>query len=427
MSGSTFIGSGALQNVGGSNNTAIGTESSRSILAGGNNNTTLGYFSGRTITTGDNNTIIGYRGGVSIADQKIGLTLGNSNTLIGANAGHALNTGSNNIILDTSGFNTGDVSNRFIVHSNGTILMDGDFATGILTATSGINVVSGYYISSTLTLSRNADNISIGTPGFLGLVGGFQNTCFGDMAGQLISSGQRNVLIGHSAGSSINIGGANQCLGAFAGDGITSGSFNVCIGDFADVPNPVATDQLDIRGQAPYIGGLMFGTKRLNPSVFADVDLGSSALPWRSLYLETSGGIPTPLNYYEEYTTAYLIDEVGVSSAPLGTMINLTFIRVGRMVTLHWDESIFITIANLQINGISSLPARFKPLYQTIATTSNETNFKIQVYNNSALATGTLTIYGAGNIGLIWRLGETGGFTNAVQCGIIPSGVSYTI
>jgi hypothetical protein len=114
------LGVGASGNATGSNNVAVGRNSlgalstastNNGVAVGslalnnvqGDNNTAVGYQAGRSVSTGTNNTIIGYNAAFSGANN---LSTGSNNTLIGNAAAASANSVSNEITLGNSSIAT---------------------------------------------------------------------------------------------------------------------------------------------------------------------------------------------------------------------------------------------------------------------------------------------------------------------------------
>jgi hypothetical protein len=114
------LGVGASGNATGSNNVAVGRNSlgalstastNNGVAVGslalnnvqGDNNTAVGYQAGRSVSTGTNNTIIGYNAAFSGTNN---LSTGSNNTLIGNAAEASANSVSNEITLGNSSIST---------------------------------------------------------------------------------------------------------------------------------------------------------------------------------------------------------------------------------------------------------------------------------------------------------------------------------
>lgn len=130
MSGSTFIGVGALANGNAEDiddTTVIGYKSAN-VMYGGGSNTFIGSKSGLVFESGSNNTFIGAKSGI------LAQSSGN-NTCVGSSAGAGIIFGSGNIFIGTgAGASLGDVSNTLDIGG----LIGGNLLTGILQMPGGI-------------------------------------------------------------------------------------------------------------------------------------------------------------------------------------------------------------------------------------------------------------------------------------------------
>jgi len=82
-----------------------------------------------------------------------------------------------------------------------------------------------------------------------------------------------------------------------------------------------------------------------------------------SLVLPTTGGVPTPLTYYEEYTNPSFVWNSGSNYTPTSVTLTINIVRVGRMVTMHIPAFSVTGNGGTQAVFISNtaIPSRFVP------------------------------------------------------------------
>ena len=173
------------------NNIAIGKENwETGLLAGATGNTIYGIECGDAITSADNCTLMGYFAGDAI-------TTGKNNTCLGGSAGSTSAAMENSTFI---GYNCGGVFSNAALQNTmtGVLAFSGGGANrsnynsgygynslnDINTVGAGYNSAFGYYSGAAITSGRN-------------------NVCFGDFAGDNVSSsslttGRRNIFIGTS-------------------------------------------------------------------------------------------------------------------------------------------------------------------------------------------------------------------------------------
>jgi trimeric autotransporter adhesin len=179
------VGSEALANSDGADNTAIGYRAAYS-LAGGSSytesykNTFIGYLCGEMATGGTNNVAIGNEAGYLLSAGSSG------NVLVGSTAGKNITSGSGNVLV-----------------GNNIQTTEGVFNSGI-GGNSGISFTNGSY-----NTWAGADAIKSNK------LGGY-NTALGASAQRDDSSGYFNVYVGAFAGASTQ-GSNNLFIGPFAG------------------------------------------------------------------------------------------------------------------------------------------------------------------------------------------------------------------
>lgn len=180
------VGSEALANSDGADNTAIGYRAGYSLVGGSSytesyKNIFLGYLCGENATGGINNVSIGNEAGYNL---KAG---SNGNIVIGSDAGKNITTGSGNCLI-------------------------------------GNNVQSG----------TGSLNTGIGGNSGSSFTTGSYNTWMGGDALKSNKTGAYNTALGASAGREDSTGNFNVYIGAFAGT-YTQGYNNLFIGPFAGV------------------------------------------------------------------------------------------------------------------------------------------------------------------------------------------------
>lgn len=136
-------------------------------------------------------------------------------------------------------------------------------------------------------------------------------------------------------------------------------------------------------------------------------DLTMTSLNLNSLYLSSMGGVPTELNYFEEYSYTATWDvsaSTTTSTIYLRRIGNTVWISLGVLVhTLTGGASTFV------LQSASYLPTRFRPYTNTI--------FQIPIRENSTdLDTpGAFICNNTGQI--IFYKNMTGGSFSTGQCG----------
>jgi len=329
---STAIGYKALYNTTGGANTAIGPEAIMGASSGatGTDNTAVGYMSMRSltsgtynsalgesslfqVTSGQHNVGIGYYAGfnitsgnnnIAIGQQSLdALTSGSHSIAIGSNAGGSSVTGQNNIFLGSycgatlggsAGYNvligpqsiygggTAAASrtatgNSCLGWQNFFEMTTGNYNTAVgyessrLVSTGSYNVTVGYqsYRDGVNTGSRNiaigpwcmkegtvtgADNVAMGNGALKKCTSGENNVAIGTVAGENSTTASNNTLVGRYAGNDITTGGANACFGHFAGQKITTTEKNTCLGGQAGMEITTGANNTCVGYNAGYTG-----------------------------------------------------------------------------------------------------------------------------------------------------------------------------
>jgi hypothetical protein len=135
------------------------------------------------------------------------------------------------------------------------------------------------------------------------------------------------------------------------------------------------------------------------------------------LYLPSTGGSPSSLNYYEEYTQSATF----TGAAKITTGVTLKLVRIGKLVnmTMVASEAIPFTATSVDaLYGSPQLPPRFCP------SGNNYVRIPIVMINNGVFVTGIFTISSSdGNFNL-YNTGYTG-FTGG--CYIVPFSASWSV
>ena len=129
-------------------------------------------------------------------------------------------------------------------------------------------------------------------------------------------------------------------------------------------------------------------------------NLTSSTINVTNLFLPTSGGTPSSLNYYEEYSFSDTFN-IGLTVVKTSASITIDIVRVGKQVTIHIPGFLFssagytTTSSNLYQTGI--IPTRFLP----IRVNNNNTScyYMCVCTNNSGTASGTCYLVYNGSTG----------------------------
>lgn len=175
-------------------------------------------------------------------------------------------------------------------------------------------------------------------------------------------------------------------------------------------PSPVALDHkklysiqvedLDVLGDATFVGSIAINQISGDLKVTGTVDA-------KDVKLQTLGGTPTLLNYYEEYkhTTTFS----GGITVPTSTNVKVT--RIGRVVTA-WFESIIATgDGNTNMGMDVQFPARFLP---ASSGSSSTTAFIVSLVRNGTFVIGRMDVDSGGSLNITYDAATAGvtGFPN---------------
>jgi hypothetical protein len=134
-----------------------------------------------------------------------------------------------------------------------------------------------------------------------------------------------------------------------------------------------------------------------------------------TVYLPTSGGTPSPLAYYEEKSFGAL-----ALTGAVATTTACTATKSGNIVNLNFAASTPATASTDALtlsSSAGSLTSGYAP--------SVEKQFACLVYNNAAIAAGTLKI--ATNGAVTFYVSPQTTFTPSANCGVLGTSVSYTV
>ena len=423
--GNRNIGFGAnvLYNVTGTDNIAMGNNAGIGIVAGGYNialgtesmnnagtiagfyNIAMGYNTLRQLTSGESN--------IGIGASVMGLlTAGQQNIAIGDTAGGSIFTGSANIAIGRGSLRNG--APTIVGSRNIAIGASSNFA---ILSSGNDNISMGQDAGT--SISTGSNNIAIGNTsmGDVANLTGSNNTAVGNLAGRILfGAATGNTFIGNQAGTNMTSGSNNVCIGTQSGNAGT-GSNNIFIGNTAGNATAAnSSNQLIVRQNATTLISGDFSTGSVT---IASVQFSSNNVTSNSILLQTTGGTPTALNYYEEFS---LVEPVSEFISPVNVTMTLT--RVGRNVTLTISSVTpqAISGANRPIIGsANSFPARFRP--------QASSQFSINFTTGSAVNTGLLSwdpnTFGPG-LGA-WFIATATNNNPTTSCGWGNINVSYNV
>jgi hypothetical protein len=164
-------------------------------------------------------------------------------------------------------------------------------------------------------------------------------------------------------------------------------------------------------------------TGDLVPATDNTYDIGSSALKWKNtysngLFLQTTGGTASNLNYYEVYT--HVTTFTGPYAAPVSN--NFIINRIGNICVARIPALSAAATSAATISITTLLPARFRPISVSAVTGT------FLALDNSAAAQGRYQIVNTGD--LIFGVGTTaiGNYTNTGNAGLsLDTVLTWTI
>ena len=134
-----------------------------------------------------------------------------------------------------------------------------------------------------------------------------------------------------------------------------------------------------------------------------------------SIYLPTSGGTASGLNFYEEYL--HSTNFSGIWASPQAGTIKIT--RIGRQITLFIPELYVIANTSATIAMATILPARFRP--------SDNCSNSVRVTDNNVSLFGTIKVYMDGNIAISAGASLSAVFSGVGSSGLNGSSIVYSI
>lgn len=137
-----------------------------------------------------------------------------------------------------------------------------------------------------------------------------------------------------------------------------------------------------------------------------------------SITLQTSGGTPADLNYYEEYSFSTTMS--GIWSSPQNITIYIR--RIGKIIFLAFPTITSISNASSFITITAPLPERFRP------TTTIGVSGSVDIIDNSVFLLGNCNITDGGII-TIYKQTSAGrdNFTSGGHAGVSSSAISFII
>jgi hypothetical protein len=249
-----------------SSNTAVGASALAVNEAGGTDNTAIGYQAADSNTTGDNNVAVG-----SQALQAN--TTASNNTAVGYQAAYSNTTGTVNVAIGTSALYSNTTGSQNTAVGDGALQLNttASFNTAVgrdameANTTGANNTALGWQALVSNTTASN--NTAVGYQAGYSNTTGQYNALFGYQAGYTNSTSSKNVCIGYQAGYTANTTGdayntfvgysagyltstgtINAYVGNGAGQLMTTGSKNTILGGYSG-----NQDGLDIRTASNYI------------------------------------------------------------------------------------------------------------------------------------------------------------------------------
>lgn len=244
------MGNRTLENlISGSGNIGVG----RSVMPGlqtGSDNTSIGAGSSLQIKPGaSSNTVIGALAGGSLNP---GMGIGSSNVLIGFEAGN-VHTGDNRLMIDVSSTNAplidGDFATRVLTVNNTLKVADlagvgdrsvvadanGQLKIGGASAVADLRLVTGGHITQDAGVGANGTSVSgssqiaIGD-GAMGGTTSHNNIAIGTSAANTATLGFSNIIMGNNSTNNGTLGYENIVMGTIAATNATGGNYNVMLG-----------------------------------------------------------------------------------------------------------------------------------------------------------------------------------------------------
>jgi len=242
----------------GQRNTGIGYSSGKDLTTG-YYNTFLGYYAGNNTTTGENNICIGYQATTSSATVDNEVTIGDSNIT-------KFRVPGIDVVLKDNG-GTPTQGHVLTVDANGEAGFAAASGGGGLSSDSRFNVLGGTDAGGNLNLSHSTSyvagyNVFLGHEAGKTCVTGYSNTAVGYQAFYSAQSVSHNTAFGRQALYTNNGGeqlcafgssalynataGNNSGFGYLAGNNITSGTNNTCIGHTAYASSATVSNEITL-------------------------------------------------------------------------------------------------------------------------------------------------------------------------------------
>ncbi len=264
-------------------------------------------------------------------------------------------------------------------------------------------VGAGSGVNVTLNVGQNNTGQGINT--LHDLTTGIGNTVMGSGAGELITTGSNNTIQGYLTGAlALTTGSNNTYIGSNSGGGIANAQNRTAIGYLVTNMN----DNTVILGNTANTDISSLGTSTLG-----------GVNPFASITLKSTGGTPSPLNFYEE--TQQSNTATGIWAGSQATTISYT--RIGRLVTISFPDVLVTATTASQITFSANIPSQYLP------ATPTHMCFPISVADNGSDAlgsivltdTGVITIYKAVSIANL-----TSTFTGSGVSGYHDFSISFT-
>ena len=322
--GNVAVGNNALLTEDdGTHSTAIGYESLKDLNSA-NYNTAVGSQSGANLTSGSSNTIMGQEALTTALTAAENVSIGYRSMFL-AEGGESQNVaiGVNSMKNVQEGSGGGDADYNIAIGYNA--LLGGDFAGADLQLRGNIAIGGNAMIAT--AANAQTGTIAIGESALADLTSGGSNTAIGFEAGTNVTTGGLNTFVGYLSGHGLDgsapLAGAyntclgeesgyllqgaahsNTCIGQGAGDVITTGTTNTLVGRGADPSSATGVNQTVIGSTA---------TGQQNNSV----TLGNAAVT--AVYMSSDGATGTGATIYGK---AFEMASNSGGGSPVSKMMN---------------------------------------------------------------------------------------------------------
>lgn len=355
------FGSGALENgvVSADNNTAMGGSALFNV-AGGADNTALGYNTGSALTSGSSNLALGKDAGSSWGAAV-------SNNICIANVGSAADSGV--VRIGTSGTHTSTVM-------VGTVNIPTCVVGTTLTISgTGITGGNGFGLSISDGILNVNNGNNVGRLRLYNNTGAFYS---GIRTGGLSASTEWILPTADATGFMVSDGSANLSLSA-------SPSFATT---FSNTTNATSTS---------------------TGSIITSGGIGVAKDIWcANVFLPTSGGTPTALNFCEVATVGLTPAGAFTTNGP--NPYNVSFTRIGNMIMAAFPSPGAFNASSTATGSFTGIPARFQP------TTYGQILY-MNTFPNAVNTIGSVqTTAGSGTIAFYSGSGGVINWTNTQSC-----------